>query len=171
MAALAALGVDPFVATRGLAAYTGVGRRFDLKGEARGVTVIDDYAHHPTEIRATIDAARDRYPGRRLWAVFQPHTYSRTKALLDQWPLALAGADLIGLLDIYAAREQDDLGISSDDIADLIPEGALRTGTPAETATQLATLVKPGDVVLTLGAGDITQVGPLLLESLRRGST
>jgi UDP-N-acetylmuramate--alanine ligase len=169
MAAMAALGIDPFVATRGLTAYAGVGRRFELKGEARGVTVIDDYAHHPTEIRATIDAARGRYPGRRIWAIFQPHTYSRTKALLDQWPLALAGADMVGLLDIYAAREQDDLGISSDDIAELIPEGALRSSTPLEAAGQLASLVRSGDVVLTLGAGDITQTGPHLLALLERG--
>jgi UDP-N-acetylmuramate--alanine ligase len=166
MAAMAALGIDPFDATRGLAAYAGVGRRFDLKGEIAGVTVVDDYAHHPTEIRATIAAARDRYAGRRLWAMFQPHTYSRTRALLHDWPVALAGADCVGLLDIYAAREQDDLGVSSDDIAGLIAGGALRASTPAEMAAVLAPLLAPGDVVLTMGAGDITQLGPLLIDRL-----
>ena len=167
MASLHALGIDPYVATRGLAAYAGVGRRFEFKGDVIGVTVIDDYAHHPTEIRAAIAAARDRFAGRRLWAVFQPHTYSRTRALLDDWPTALSMADRIGLLDIYAARETNDLGISSDDIAALIPDGALRAATPAEMAGRLADLVAPGDVVLTLGAGDVTQLGPRLLALLR----
>ena len=167
MAALHALGIDPFVATRGLAAYAGVGRRFEFKGEAVGVMVVDDYAHHPTEIRATIAAARSRFPDRRIWAIFQPHTYSRTKSLLLDWPVVLSGADRVGLLDIYAAREKDDLGVSSDDIAEMIPEGALRAATPAEMAERIDVLVTPGDVVLTLGAGDITTLGPLLLDRLR----
>ena len=167
MSALHALGIDPYVATRALGAYTGVGRRFEPKGEAIGVTVVDDYAHHPTEISATIAAARDRFPGRRIWAIFQPHTFTRTKALLHDWPVALGAADRIGLLDIYPARETDDLGISSDSIAELIPEGAVRALSPAAMAEQLELLVSPGDVVLTMGAGNITDLGPLLLERLR----
>jgi UDP-N-acetylmuramate--alanine ligase len=166
MAALNALGIEPKDAATGLAAFTGVGRRFELKGEARGVTVIDDYAHHPTELRATLQAARERFPGRRVWAIFQPHTYSRTRALLDDWAGALDSADQIVLLDIYAAREHDTLGVSSDDIAARIKNWVLRVATPAEAASRVAALVSEGDVVLTIGAGDVTNTGPLLLGQL-----
>ena len=94
-----------------------MGRRFDVKGEADGVTVVEDYAHHPTEIRATITATRERFPAGKVIIVFQPHTYSRTKALLSDFSSALSLSDRVILVPIYAARESDDLGVSSDDVA------------------------------------------------------
>jgi UDP-N-acetylmuramate--L-alanine ligase/UDP-N-acetylenolpyruvoylglucosamine reductase len=166
-AAVVALGYDPPVVAAAVGGFTGLGRRFEAKGEAAGVTVIDEYAHHPTEIRASLAAARERFPGRRLWAVFQPHTFSRTKALLPDFGAAFAGADRVMILDVYAAREVDDLGISAADLLELLPPDAVAAGGPADAAAKLATLVAPGDVVLTLGAGTITEAGPLLLERLR----
>jgi UDP-N-acetylmuramate--alanine ligase len=166
LTALVALGISPADGAQALETFAGVGRRFEMKGEAAGVTIIDDYAHHPTEVRATLLAARQRYPTRRIWAVFQPHTYSRTKALLDAWPGGFTAADRVMLLDIYAARETDDLGVSSDDIAARLWGKTLRAASPAEAASQLAKAVKPGDVVITLGAGDVTKTGPMLLTLL-----
>ena len=166
LAILDAMGFDRRQAADALGRFTGVGRRFEVKGEANGVTVIDDYAHHPREIAVNIAAARGRYPGRRIWAVFQPHTFSRTKALLDDFAVALSEADRIAVLDIYAARETDTLGISAADLRARLPAETLATTGPAETAATLARRVKPGDVVLGLGAGDITQMGPKLLELL-----
>jgi len=167
LAACVALGFEREAVARALGRFTGVGRRFELKGEANGVTVIDDYAHHPSEIRATIAAARRRYPEGRIWAVFQPHTYSRTKALLDDFAEALTGADRIAVLEIYAAREKETLGVSAADLRAKLPPETLGAEGPAEAAAVLARRVKPGDVVLGLGAGDITHMGPRLLELLR----
>lgn len=164
IAAGAALGISPPQLRPGLEAFTGVGRRFDVRGEVNGVTIIDDYAHHPTEIRSTIAAARERYPGARLWALFQPHTYSRTKRLLDDFAAALGGADRVVLTAIYPAREIDDLGISSSDIAGRI------TGVPVEivdglepAARFVSATASAGDVVLVLGAGDIWKVSEAML--------
>ena len=168
VASLAALGVSPQDAARGVAQFMGVGRRFEVKGEEANVVVVDDYAHHPVELKATLLAARSRYPGQRLWAVFQPHTYSRTKALLDDWASGLSEADEVALLDIYAAREQDTLGVSSDDIAARLGKWSLRVSTPEEAAERLVGLLAPGDVVLTIGAGDVTKTGPLLLDLLHK---
>jgi UDP-N-acetylmuramate--alanine ligase len=167
VAAISSLGFSPSEAVAAVSAYEGVGRRFETKGEADGVTVIDDYAHHPTEVRATLHAARARYPNRRLWAVFQPHTFSRTKALLHDFAESFGGADRIVILDIYPSRETDSLGISSADLIRLIPNGAVEGGSPADAVELLNREVASGDVVLTLGAGDITTVGPMLLECLR----
>ena len=116
LAALAAghwHGIKPAWAATMLRDFTGAGRRFELIGEAGGVVVIDDYAHHPTEIAATLAAARIRYPSRRIWAVFQPHTFSRTQALLGEFARSFDDADQVVLLDIYAAREKIDLGMHS----------------------------------------------------------
>lgn len=170
LAVLDAMGFDRRAAADALGRFTGVGRRFELKGEANGVAVIDDYAHHPREIAASLAAARRRYPGRRIWAVFQPHTYSRTKALLNDFAEALSSADRIAVLDIYAARETDTLGISSADLRAKLPPETLATTGPVETAATLARRVKPGDVVLGLGAGDITQMGPKLVDLLKARS-
>jgi UDP-N-acetylmuramate--alanine ligase len=166
MVALSALGIPAADAAEALGTFTGVGRRFELKGEAAGVTVIDEYSHHPTEVRASLLAARQRYPDRRIWAVFQPHTYSRTKTFLDEWPGGFVSADRVMLLDVYPSRETDDLGVSSDDIARRMPGNVLRAATPADAADQLARQVENGDVVITLGAGDITKAGPMLLALL-----
>ncbi|MDI3339178.1 MAG: UDP-N-acetylmuramate--L-alanine ligase [Sphaerobacter sp.] len=168
LAAGAAAGIDPARLLPGLAAFTGVGRRFELRGQARGVTVVDDYAHHPTEIRATIAAARERYPGARIWAVFQPHTYSRTRQLLDDFAAALGLADRVVLTAIYPARETDDLGVSSDDIARRITgRPAAVVATPAAAGALVAAEAAPGDVVLVLGAGDIWRASEELLRRLQ----
>lgn len=165
LAAICQLGYAPAAVAEVLSTYTGIGRRFEHKGAAAGVTVIDDYAHHPREIEATIDAARGRFPERRVWAVFQPHTFSRTRALLDDFGEALSRADRAVILDIFAARETDNLGISSSDLADRVAGSSVVTN-PTAAAELLATHCRTGDVVLTIGAGDITTAGPLLLNRL-----
>jgi len=167
LAAMACLDVEPKRAASALETFAGVGRRFERKGAAAGVEVIDDYAHHPTEIAATLKAARDRFPGRRLWALFQPHTFSRLKALLPDFAAAFADADEVVILDVYAARETDDLGVSATDLRALIP-GCRAAEDPAAAAHVIADLAAPGDVVLTLGAGTVTETGPMLLELLER---
>jgi UDP-N-acetylmuramate--alanine ligase len=153
-----------------LARFSGVGRRFELVGEARGVTVVDDYAHHPTEVAATLAAARQRFPDARLVAVFQPHLFSRTATHGEALGVALSLADVVVVTDVYAARERPVSGVSGR----LVHDAARRAG--AETvwvpergavSERVAELVRSGDVVLTLGAGDITAVGPQLLGRLR----
>ncbi len=176
--ALAALAVCALLqapldaAARALAAFRGTARRFEIKGEAAGVTVVDDYAHHPTEARATLEAARLRFPGRRLVLYLQPHTFSRTAALLDAWPAACAAADLVRVGDVYAAREQGDAPALARALAERVAALGLdaRYASDVEAAARLlAAEVRPGDVVLTLGAGDGDRVGVLLLEHLRAG--
>ena len=167
VAAIASLGFSPSEAAAALGSYQGVGRRFETKGEAGGVLVIDDYAHHPSEIEVTLRAARERFTGKRIWAVFQPHTFSRTKALLNEFAGSFGDSDKIVILDIYPSRETDSLGISSADLIRLLPIGALAGGSPADAVELLRNQVEGGDVVLTLGAGDVTSVGPKLLDRLR----
>jgi UDP-N-acetylmuramate--alanine ligase len=170
MAACAALGADMGAVSAALARFTGTARRFELKGEAAGVTVIDDYAHHPTEVRATLAAARARFPSRRIVAYLQPHTFSRTAALLDDWPAACGDADLLLVGDIYAAREQGDApGLARELAARIAAAGvdARPAGDVAAAVAVLTSAVRPGDVVLTLGAGDGDRVGLALLDHLR----
>jgi len=177
--ALAAIGVGialdlkvPQLAP-GLASFTGVERRFQRVGEARGVTVVDDYAHHPTEIVATLDAARSAFPGRRLVVAFQPHLYSRTRDFATEFGRALAGADAVFLTELYPAREKPIEGVSATLVADAIEKaGGTLTwrGERGDLADALAGAVRDGDVVLTVGAGDITRTGPELLERLSRGA-
>lgn len=167
LAALVALGYDAAAAAAALGEFAGVGRRFEAKGEARGVTVIDDYAHHPQEIAVTLRAARERFPEKRVWAAFQPHTYSRLKSLLPDFAVAFSDADRTLILDVYASRETDTLGISSADLVSLLPADTLTATSPEHAAQVLAHEVVPGDVVLTLGAGSVTETGPALLELLR----
>ena len=164
-----AMEADVGAALAALAEFTGVGRRFEAVGEARGVTIVDDYAHHPSEVAATIAAARQRFPEGRLVAVFQPHLFSRTQLQGDALGIALAAADQVVVTEIYAAREQPIAGVSGLMVAD----AARRAGAPVEwipdraaLAGRLSGMVAGGDVVLTLGAGDITQVGRELLERL-----
>jgi UDP-N-acetylmuramate--alanine ligase len=158
----------PFEATtQALRDFRGIGRRFEIKGVANGVTVVDDYAHHPTEIRATLAAARQNYPGRRIWAMWQPHTFSRVRALLDDFATAFADADHVVVAPIYAAREKDDLGLNSAGIAARMEHADARTAASLDEALAfLESGVRPGDVVLTLGAGDGDTVGERLLEKL-----
>ena len=166
LAAIVSLGYDAAAAAAALESFTGVGRRFETKGEARGVLVIDDYAHHPSEIAVTLRAAKERYPDRRLWAVFQPHTFSRLKALLPDFAASFHDADRVMILDVYAARETDDLGIASVNLIQLLPAGTRTARDPGDAARLLSEVVTPGDVVLTLGAGSVTDAGPLLLDLL-----
>jgi len=159
----------PFrVAREALREFRGVGRRFEIKGEAGGVVVIDDYAHHPTEIRATLRAAKDRFPHHPLWVVWQPHTYSRTRTLLADFAQAFDAADHVIVLPVYAARETDDLGVcSADVVAAMQHPDASCARSLDEAVVWLGTELQPGDVLLTLGAGDGYQVGEWLLEVLR----
>ncbi|MCX6043878.1 MAG: UDP-N-acetylmuramate--L-alanine ligase [Chloroflexi bacterium] len=155
-------------ALESLQQFGGTARRFEYKGEAQGVTVIDDYAHHPAKIGATLSAARKRYPERRIWAIFQPHTYSRTKHLLQEMADSFADADQVIVTDIYAAREQDDGSVGAKDIVAASSHGKIQhvSGLTA-TATYLAQQVQAGDVVITMGAGDSDKIAPLLLAKLK----
>ena len=150
---------------KGLLAFTGTNRRFEKKGEIGGVTIIDDYAHHPTEITATLTAAKD-YPHKTIWCVFQPHTYTRTKALLEDFAKALAIADNVILPDIYAARETDTLGISSRTLMEKIHEiGGNAYYFPSFDAIEnfLLEHCVHGDLLITMGAGDVVNIGENLL--------
>jgi UDP-N-acetylmuramate--alanine ligase len=168
LAATSALGIAPEQTLAALAEYKGTRRRFELKGEAGGITVIDDYAHHPTEVRATLAAARDRYPGRRIVVYLQPHTYSRTRALLDAWADAFGDADIVRIGEIYAAREHDTLGIDSPTLARRIDHpDSQAVGGMAHAVEQLSSLLQPGDLLLTLGAGDGNRVGEIILEKFK----
>lgn len=165
--ACTALDVPHDAIRAALEGYRGVRRRFELKGEAGGVIVVDDYAHHPTEVRATLAAARARFPGQRLVAYLQPHTYSRTAALKDAWAGAFGDADTVRIGAIYAAREADTLGVSAESLAAGVAHRDVRAlGGVAEAAAALAAELRPGDVLLTLGAGDSPRVGELVLETL-----
>ncbi len=169
LAATDAIGGDPIRAAEALAAFGGVGRRFERLGEHGGVAVVDDYAHHPSELVATLAAARQAYPGRRLVAVFQPHLYSRTAAHGQAMGEALAAADLVVVTEVYAAREQPIDGVSGRQVADAARSAgadALFEPTRAEVGRRVYEALAPGDVVLTLGAGDITRVGPELVRWL-----
>jgi UDP-N-acetylmuramate--alanine ligase len=157
----------------GLEAFEGVERRFQRLGTVRGVQVVDDYAHHPTEITATLEAARAAFPGRRLIAAFQPHLFTRTRDFAEQFGHALAQADVVLLTEIYPAREKPLPGITSALVADALK----RSGNPPrwqgqrdELAGAIAAIAESGDVVLTLGAGDITRTGMELLQRLGEGS-
>ena len=174
LAVLHALEADVKAGAKALAAFSGVGRRFERLGEAGGVTVVDDYAHHPTEVAATLAAARQAFPGRRVVAVFQPHLYSRTALHGAALGEALAAADVVVVAPIYAAREQPAAGGGV--THDVVARSAIRAGAStvavrerADLTGHVARAVRTGDVVLTLGAGDVTRVGPELLGILKAG--
>ena len=169
LAAGLALGGTVAAMAPGLAAFAGVERRFQRVGDARGVTIIDDYAHHPTEIAATLAAARGAFPGRRIVAAFQPHLYSRTRDFAVEFGQALARSDAIFLTEIYPAREQPIAGVTSSLIERAARDGGgtlAWRGNRMQLAAALARFVRSGDVVLTLGAGDITRTGSELLTCL-----
>lgn len=160
------LGLSKDVTQKGLLSFTGTDRRFEYKGSVDGITIVDDYAHHPTEITATLKAAK-HYPHNQLWCVFQPHTYTRTKAFFQEFAEALSHADHIILADIYAARETDTLGISSADLAKKIAE----LGTDShyfpcfeEIEAYLSENCCSGDLLITMGAGDVVNIGENLLK-------
>lgn len=159
------LGLEFSVAREALTHYLGVRRRFEVLGEGGGVTIVDDYAHHPTEIIATLNSAKERYPEGRIWAVFQPHTYSRLKALEQEFRKAFSAADQVLVMDVFAARETEKSVISGEVIAANIEHEQVRySGSIPETVELLSREVRPGDVVITLSAGDGNKVGELLLE-------
>jgi len=169
LAATAQVGVEFGVAAAALTRFQGTKRRFEVKGQAGGVVVVDDYAHHPTEVRATLDAARLKYPGRPIWAVFQPHTYSRTAALMDDFAHAFGQADHVIVTAIYAAREKPLPGVSGAALAARIAHADVRAVETLDEATALLLReVQPGDLVITLGAGDGYLIGERLLAA-RRG--
>ena len=173
IAACDALQVPVPAMQKGLLSFEGADRRFEHKGTQQQITVIDDYAHHPTEITATLKAV-GRFPHRSVWCVFQPHTYTRTKALLGQFAEALSLADHVVLADIYAAREVNTIGITSDDLRkELEKLGTDTVYLPsfAQIGEWLLAHVQPGDLVLTMGAGDIYRVGEDLLSTLSTVST
>lgn len=160
------LGIPFDTIKKGLLSFTGTVRRFEYKGERNGFTIIDDYAHHPTEIRATLSSAMN-YPHKDIWCIFQPHTYTRTKAFFHEFAEALSLADHVILADIYAARETDTLGISSE----LLAEELKKSGTdtyyfPSFETIENFVLEKliPGDLLITMGAGDVVNIGESLLE-------
>lgn len=167
-------GVDPEDSAVALGTFTGTDRRFQPVGEVAGIRVFDDYAHHPTEVRATLTGARAVSGDGRLVAVFQPHLYSRTAEFAAEFADALALADVAVLTDVFAAREDPVPGVSGQLISDRVAaaDGPQVHYVPerGDLAAALAELVRPGDVVLTLGAGDVTRVGPELVELLRQRS-
>lgn len=162
-------GVSLATIQRALAEFGGIGRRFQVTGEVGGVTVIDDYAHHPTAIRTTLAAARQRYPGRRLWAVWQPHTYSRTRLLLDEFAASLATADRVIALDIYGSREQETLGVNTAMVIEAMNHPrAIHIPCREDAAAYLLDRVHPDDVILLFSAGDGNVVGEWVLAGLRK---
>jgi UDP-N-acetylmuramate--alanine ligase len=166
------LGTDAERAATALRAYRGAARRMEPKGEAAGVRVLDTYAHHPTELAADLGAARGLAGTGRVIAVFQPHLYSRTRIFASDFGTALGLADEAVVLDVYAAREDPEPGVTGNLVADAVPgDGAFRTTTRfvpefADAPRVVASIARPGDVVLTMGAGDVTRLGPLILEEL-----
>ena len=159
------LGGEPDAICESLKSFSGTDRRFQYKGKLLETTIIDDYAHHPTEITATLKTAQN-YPHKKLWCVFQPHTYTRTKALLPEFAKALSLADHVVLADIYAARETDTLGISSRTLQAEIE----KLGTPCEyfpSFDQIENFLlencEPDDLLITMGAGDVYKIGENLL--------
>jgi UDP-N-acetylmuramate--alanine ligase len=163
-------GLDIDVTTRALRDFRGTARRFELKGEVRGITVVDDYAHHPTEVHATLAAARTFYGPRRIIAYLQPHTYSRTRALLDQWPAVFGNADVVLIGSIYAARETDPEGealsrLLAEHIAGRHP-AVKYVGDLDQARPTTLRLLRPGDVLLTMSAGNGYLLGEAVLSHL-----
>ena len=167
LAAAMRAGVDFKRAAQAASQFTGTRRRFELHGEVRGVTLVDDYAHHPSEVRATLAAARLRYPGRRLVGCFQPHTYSRSAYLLDGFRDCFEGLDALFIAPTYAARETPDRGLDGAGLAAEITRPAARyVASLDEGAALIAEALEAGDVFFTIGAGDIDSLLPLLRERL-----
>ncbi len=166
-----AVGIEPREIATALASFAGVGRRLERKGEARGVVVYDDYGHHPTAIRETLVAVRQREPGRRVWAVYEPLTYHRTAAMLDAFADALAAADAVAIADIWAGRDPDTTIASAASLAEAVARRnpaipSLAPGSVEATAARLADEVRPGDAVLVMGGGRSYRIGELLLAHL-----
>ncbi len=164
------LDVDVEAIRAALDRFRGVDRRFQLRGRAAGVSVIDDYGHHPTEIKATLAAAR-QCGFRRIHVVFQPHRFTRTRDLLEDFTTAFGDADSLFVLDIYAASEKPIEGISGETLARTIDgkggRSAQYVSSFAEAVSSAAAVAQEGDMILTLGAGSVSQLGPMILEKLK----
>ncbi|WP_228485307.1 UDP-N-acetylmuramate--L-alanine ligase [Cellulosimicrobium sp. JZ28] len=163
------LGVDPAAAVAAAHGFLGTGRRFEARGEAGGVRVVDDYAHHPTEVAALLAAARPVAAGGRVLVLFQPHLYSRTATFAREFADALAGADEVVVTGVYAAREEPDPAVSARTITDLVDAPGVVVAAVedrVEAAHRVADAARPGDLVLTVGAGDVTELGAVVLERL-----
>ncbi|MBE5896118.1 MAG: UDP-N-acetylmuramate--L-alanine ligase, partial [Lachnospiraceae bacterium] len=158
-------GIEAAVSASSLENFSGTDRRFELKGTLGGITIIDDYAHHPTEIEATLNAARN-YPHEKLWCIFQPHTYTRTHAFLDDFARALSLADKVVLTDIYAAREKNTIGITSLDLLKKLTDAGVEAyhfATFDEIENFILENCINGDLLITMGAGDVVNIGKNLL--------
>ncbi|MGC5616115.1 UDP-N-acetylmuramate--L-alanine ligase [Georgenia sp. Z1491] len=163
------LGVGLAALADGLGRFRGTGRRFEPRGEAGGVRVVDDYAHHPTEVAATLAAARDAADGGRVLVLFQPHLYSRTRAFAAQFAAALEAADRAVVTDVFASREDPEPGVDGSLVADRAA-GARYVADRLEAARAIAAAARPGDLVLTMGAGDVTELAPVVLAHLDEGT-
>jgi UDP-N-acetylmuramate--alanine ligase len=168
LSVVALLGYSIEDAAAQLSEFTGTGRRFELRGERDGVTVIDDYAHHPTEIRATLEAARDRFPRRTIWAVWQPHTYSRTRALLHEFAGAFEEADQVVVTEIYAAREVPEAFSATQVVAKMKPGKAKFIASLEDCTRFLLENVEPGSVLIVLSAGDADRISADFLSGLEK---
>jgi UDP-N-acetylmuramate--alanine ligase len=175
VAAAGEIGIPLPVAADALARYRGAARRLEPKGEAGGVRVLDSYAHHPTEVATDLRAAREiAADGGRVIAVFQPHLYSRTRIFAAEFGAALGLADVAVVLDVYAAREDPEPGVTGKLVADAVPgrpAGARYVPVFGDVPKVVASLAEPGDLVLTMGAGDVTTIGPLVLDELGGSGT
>lgn len=168
LAVIDQLGLDAQQAAAALLEFRGAGRRFQVLGHAQGVTVIDDYGHHPSQIRSTLEAASYCYPDSRLWAVWQPHTYSRTLLMLDDFGACFSSADQVLVTDVYAARETQPDGFSQEQVAAAIRHANARySGGLEQTAALLLQQLQPADVVIIFSAGDATRVSAALLAGLQ----
>jgi len=162
----AVMGLPMQKAADALGQFTGTGRRFEVRGEPKGVLLVDDYAHHPTEIRATLAGARARYPSRRIWAVWQPHTYSRTQTLQYEFSRAFNDADEVLVTEIYASREAKQEFSSAEVVSSMPHTSARYSGSIEETKKYLLNHVRANDVVIVLSAGDADQITAALLKEL-----
>jgi len=167
LAVVELLGLSPQQTAEALAEFSGTGRRFEIRGEVNGITVIDDYAHHPTEIKATLAAAKMRYPDRRVWAVWQPHTYTRTQTLFAEFSRAFKDADEVIVSEVYASREPSQ-NFTSAEIVSAMPHASARyIATLKEISRYLIKNLQPGDVLLVLSAGDANQISTDVLAGLK----
>lgn len=162
-----ALDLNPAALLSGLRSFQGAGRRFELKATVNGIRIIDDYGHHPTEISVTLEAARRYADAGRVIVIFQPHRYSRTQAFLSQFASALDKADDVTLLEIYAASEKPIPGVSSELISQKMQNGHFLPNF-AEASDRVISIAKPGDVILTLGAGDVNSLAPIIADGLTK---
>ncbi len=171
LAVIVLMGLPLKAAAAALGEFRGADRRFEIKGEANGITIIDDYAHHPTEIRATLDAARARYTARRIWAIWQPHTYSRTHALLSEFMTSFSEADQVIISEIYASREPKE-DFSAESIATRMNKASVQyIAELNDISDYLVTHLKSGDVVIVLSAGDADRISTEVLARLKKGES